>query len=228
MKIFSWMKSKLHGKDNTIKPEPESMSLMFPDDMMHQDNKQEISGCPDALLAIGTFGNNLKHSEEEEAEDEEEEQEEEVVDTSFLGEIEEFFDCFPEDEEITHELINDAILQRTTSAVHTKGEKYIPSNKRKTGFYKKSLSFLVKKALLCGGGFVPRPIVTPIFKHPFPDPKLDHSTMDKILRAMRRKKKYHQRQKYLHMSETDNEARGETSSGNNWVKTDSEYIVLEL
>ncbi|KAI3447230.1 hypothetical protein Pfo_003895 [Paulownia fortunei] len=260
MKIFSWMKSKLHGKDNTIKPEPESMSYHI----MHQPSKEEFSGCPSTLLAIGTFGNNLKDSEktnneeslpssEDHLENTTPEEFGEVkelrillnkhipLDSSFSGEsenydlsIEKFLDSLPEDEEIVNELISDAsenkdaLLQRTASAVHRRG-KDIPSDNRKNGMYRKSLSFLLKKALLCGGGFVPSPILNPILKDPSPDPKLDNSRMEKILRAMLRKKKYPQRQRYLDMPGTNNdEEQGEASNGNNWVKTDSEYIVLEL
>lgn len=108
------------------------------------------------------------------------------LDSSFSGEkhnlsVEELLDCLREDEKkIDESRINvlentDTHLQRTTTVVH-RGRKDIQSDNRKRGIGKKPLSFLIKKALLCRGGFVPAPIL----RDPLPYPKLDHSRMEKV------------------------------------------------
>ncbi|KAK4432788.1 hypothetical protein Salat_1041000 [Sesamum alatum] len=252
VQMFGWIKSKLHGKDNTIKPEPEQMSYHM---MQQFPSKEEISGCPSSLLAIGTFGNNLEGSEKTNvdeslpsSEDHQESttlQEFAEVDKELRllisGESENYnlsterlLDSLRDDEEIIVESMNedasedkDALLQRTTSGIN-KREKDIPKNNKKN-MYRKSVSFLLKKAVFCRGGFVPSPIISSILKDPFPDPKFDNSTKEKVLRAMLNKKKYPKRQKYLDKPETDRtEEQGKARNENKWDKTDSEYIVLEL
>ncbi|KAL0426767.1 UNVERIFIED_CONTAM: hypothetical protein Slati_2851500 [Sesamum latifolium] len=210
--MFGWIKSKLHGKDNTIKPEPEQMSYHM---MQQFPCKEEISGCSSSLLAIGTFGNNLKGSEKTNVEESLHSSEDHQENTTLqeFGEVEkelrslisgesENYNLSTErlldslrDEEIIVESMNDdasedkdALLQRTTSGIHWK-EKDIPKNNKKN-MYRKSLSFLLKKAVFCRGGFVPSPIISSILKDPFPDPKFDNSTKEKMLRAMLNKKKY--------------------------------------
>ncbi|KAL0337211.1 UNVERIFIED_CONTAM: hypothetical protein Scaly_1996200 [Sesamum calycinum] len=228
--------------------------------------KEEISGCPSSLLAIGTFGNNLKGSEktniEESLSSSEDHQESTTLEE--FGEVEEelrllisgesenynlstkrLLDSLQDEEIIVEPMKDDAegkeaLLQRTTSGIHWK-EKDIPKNNKKN-MYRKSLSFLLKKAVFCRGGFMPSPIISSILKDPFPDPKFDNSTKEKVkkfpvfsvyktqmLRAMLNKKKYPKRQKYLDMPETDRtEEQEKARNENKWDKTDSEYIVLEL
>lgn len=249
MKIFSWMRSKRYGANqanNNPSPQPKS----YHDHMMHQSCKEEFSDWPNGLLAIGTFGNNnLKHSDKLQDEDDQdkttttaqdlEEVDRELrlllnndhisVDSSFSGENEN--ENLSVDQLLDRLRDGDAGLKRNSSSVVERGRKDMKSDKRKRGIGKKSLCFLMKKILLCGGGFVAPP---PIIRDPLPDPKLDHSTMEKILRAMVHKKIYPQRptpKKYLEMGkresedEQDQEACNHTSK---WDKTDSEYIVLEI
>ncbi|XP_047947288.1 protein NEGATIVE GRAVITROPIC RESPONSE OF ROOTS-like [Salvia hispanica] len=120
----------------------------------------------------------------------------------------------------------DRRLERLGSLVE-RGGRDIKSDKRNRGIGKRSLSFLLKKALLCGGGFAAAP---PIIRDPLPDLKIDQSTMEKILRAMLHKKIYPQRpttpNKCLDMGEEEEE--DNTTHGSKWDKTDSEYIVLEI
>ncbi|KAH6797962.1 hypothetical protein C2S52_022516 [Perilla frutescens var. hirtella] len=135
--------------------------------------------------------------------------------------IEKILESLPEHGEIIcdEDAYNVLAVHRHSSGKDT------PSRSRKSSIYKKSISFLLKKAFVCGGGFTPSPIIAPILKDPFPDPNLDRSTMEKILKAMLRKKKPPQRQRYLDKSRTSkNEQEKEVTNANNWVKTDSEFV----
>lgn len=106
-------------------------------------------------------------------------------------------------------------------------------NKRALG--KKSVSFLFKK-FVCSSGFGPSPSLRDTFQE---------SRMEKLLRTMLTKKMYPQNcsrapsvkkyfedraaPKMIKDKEEDEEKRKKTShDGSNWVKTDSDYIVLEI
>ncbi|KAL7133285.1 hypothetical protein ABFS83_12G130300 [Erythranthe nasuta] len=234
MKIFSWMRSKVRGNDNTVKPEPQPT---MPCDTMRQEG--ESSGSSSTLLAIGTFGNNLKNSDTaniEESCNEDEDVDQELLrlllnkhvslDPSFSGHqsnnynptTEKFLDILEEEEE---EIIVDSITDasQVKDALLRRREKGAPSENRGKAMYKKSFSFLLKRALLCGGGFVHSPVISPVLKDPFTDLTLDHSRMEKILRTMLRKKKYPQRQRYLDMPGNDNdEDQGQTSNGETYLE----------
>ncbi|PIA43108.1 hypothetical protein AQUCO_02000509v1 [Aquilegia coerulea] len=96
---------------------------------------------------------------------------------------------------------------------------------------KKSITFLLKKIFVCHGGFGPSPSLS----DPIPE-----SRMEKVLRTLLHKKIYPQRpstgsvKKYLgdrHNSmskKDDDQIEEKRDSGAKWVKTDSEYIVLEI
>ncbi|KAL0410408.1 UNVERIFIED_CONTAM: hypothetical protein Slati_3630500 [Sesamum latifolium] len=220
---------------------------------MHQHCKEEFSDWPNGLLTIGTFGNNnLKHSDKcsqgplDSGQDHLEPKDLEEVDKELIRllnkhislysslsdesekhnlSVEKFLDCLKEDEKKADELMSenkDARLQRSTSLVQRAGKDIRLDNKTK-GISKKSLSFLLKKAFVCRGGFVPNPML----RDPLPDPKLDHSRMEKILRAMLHKKIYPQRptpktasKKYLDMAETDSDEEQceEASRRSKWSK----------
>ncbi|XP_072980294.1 protein NEGATIVE GRAVITROPIC RESPONSE OF ROOTS-like [Typha angustifolia] len=94
-----------------------------------------------------------------------------------------------------------------------------------------SLAILLKKILAWRGGFAPSPIS---LRDPIP-----HSRMDKILRTVLQKKIYPQTsasmstKKYLENKPTDkmkhhSKKEEKDEDGCKWVKTDSEYIVLEI
>ncbi|BAT80029.1 hypothetical protein VIGAN_02298900 [Vigna angularis var. angularis] len=128
------------------------------------------------------------------------------------------------------------------SIVFSRGKDYCLDHSSKRGVGKKSLSFLLKKMLACKSGFQP----TPLFK----DPLSTESRMEKILRAILHKKIYPQGScsttpfinKYLEatpISQFDDDEDNEdgddeeelatvSENGSKWVKTDSEYIVLEI
>ncbi|KAK1358526.1 Protein DEEPER ROOTING 1 [Heracleum sosnowskyi] len=104
------------------------------------------------------------------------------------------------------------------------------SNKKSIG--KKSVSFLLKKMFVCRSGFAP----TPSLRDTLPE-----SRMEKLLRTMLSKKIYHQNssrassmKKYIEdvqmpsMRKQDEIEDKSNDQKSKWVKTDSEYIVLEI
>ncbi|KAL4368827.1 hypothetical protein GQ457_05G035370 [Hibiscus cannabinus] len=115
-------------------------------------------------------------------------------------------------------------IDRTISAIIGKCKHICAENK------KKSISFLLKKMFVCGSGFSPTPSLRDT---------LQESTMEKVLRVMLRKKNRGQNtsrasstKKYLANQQTpsgQNNQRDETQERNNrWVKSDPDYIVLEI
>ncbi|XP_068661102.1 protein DEEPER ROOTING 1-like [Aristolochia californica] len=121
-------------------------------------------------------------------------------------------------------------LSRSTSVVKSKGKEVLQDHNNNV-IRQRSMSFLLKKLFACHGGFAPAPSL----RDPIPE-----SRMEKLLRAILHKKIYPQTsptsgKKYLgerysprtdsasHQSDQDKE-----NDGCKWVKTDSEYIVLEI
>ncbi|XP_039049578.1 protein NEGATIVE GRAVITROPIC RESPONSE OF ROOTS-like [Hibiscus syriacus] len=98
---------------------------------------------------------------------------------------------------------------------------------------KKSISFLLKKMFVCSSGFSPAPSLRDT---------LQESKMEKLLRVMLHKKIYNQNpsrasaiKKYLEDKQAPRKPNNEdetqqrkSEDGYKWVKTDSEYIVLEI
>ncbi|KAL5572331.1 hypothetical protein UlMin_021928 [Ulmus minor] len=123
-----------------------------------------------------------------------------------------------------------ASLQRSTSLVISRGNNNKDANcvdKSKNSIAKKSFSFLLKKIFACGSGF---PVPPP--PQLVPEPR-----MEKILRAIIHKKIYPQSsspslsaKKYLENKHNFNDDITEKAheGSSKWVKTDSEYIVLEI
>ncbi|KAL3532715.1 hypothetical protein ACH5RR_006236 [Cinchona calisaya] len=250
MKIFSWRQSKLHGNQRSNQPN------MLPDHLMHETYKEEFSDWPSGLLfAIGTFGNtnNLKDKENyysnfpgEECQCPSQEHPQEMShqevteqhsppDYDLVEESkhdlpqEKFFD-FPKNLEDERSSKRDLISDNLTS------EGKDNHLDKKKNISKKSLSFLLRKAFHCTG----KSKISLLLKDPLPEVKLEKSRLEKILRAILKKKIYPQsstpktpRKKCLaskHMSESDSEDEmiENTSEGSKWVKTDSDYIVLEI
>ncbi|KAJ6826937.1 uncharacterized protein M6B38_369780 [Iris pallida] len=94
---------------------------------------------------------------------------------------------------------------------------------------KKSLSLLLKKMFVCRSGFAPAPSLRD---------QLPESRMEKLLRVILHKNKYPQSsnkmtKKYLEKKPLEkigckDEIGEKEEDGCKWVKTDSEYIVLEI
>ncbi|GMI91733.1 DEEPER ROOTING 1 [Hibiscus trionum] len=118
-------------------------------------------------------------------------------------------------------------IDRTISVILDRCKHICAENK------KKSISFLLKKMFVCSSGFSPAPSLRDT---------LQESKMEKLLRVMLHKKIYNQNpsrasaiKKYLEDKQTprkqndENETQERKSEdGYKWVKTDSEYIVLEI
>ncbi|CAA7013639.1 unnamed protein product [Microthlaspi erraticum] len=93
---------------------------------------------------------------------------------------------------------------------------------------KKSLSFLLKKMFVCTSGFKTPPHLLDLSK----GDSLPNTRMEKMLRTILNKKIHPQRsnaiaKKYLENHKIIDEARSSVDA-NKWVKSDSEYIVLEM
>ncbi|CAI9773530.1 unnamed protein product [Fraxinus pennsylvanica] len=112
--------------------------------------------------------------------------------------------------------------------------KDVCENKKKITIGRKSVSFLLKKMFVCTGGLVPNPSLRDTFHE---------SRMEKVqqlLRTILTNKIYPQNssrassmKKYIDdrnslNAETEDEMRKKGRDGHKWVKTDSEYIVLEI
>ncbi|XP_020424620.1 uncharacterized protein LOC18770522 [Prunus persica] len=130
---------------------------------------------------------------------------------------------------------NGSRFQRSGNVVLSRGKDVCLENTN-TAIGKKSLSFLLKKVCVCRSGFAPA--AAPGLR----DPILE-SRMEKILKAILHKKIYPKSssastmsmKKYLEnghniaKSANDEEINiDKEDEGSKWVKTDSEYIVLEI
>ncbi|CAH1425314.1 unnamed protein product [Lactuca virosa] len=229
MKIFSWMQSKLNAKQVARKPNTVVASYH----MGQATLKEEFSDWPQSLLAIGTFGiSNLKADLERESSEEVGELiQEELI--SFLDvEESESVEESEAHEAPCEELVNrDICVQRNISGMSSRGMKGIFVD-NKNVIRKKSLTFLLKKFFTSRNRF--NHINDSLH------PTIDKSRMEKILRAVLNKKIHPQSSaskplpnKYLvsqdtsmddEISETEDDYEGSST----WVKTDSEYIVLEI
>ncbi|XP_017978194.1 PREDICTED: uncharacterized protein LOC18596248 [Theobroma cacao] len=123
-------------------------------------------------------------------------------------------------------------IDRTISVILGRCKDICAENKKKA-IGKKSISFLLKKMFVCASGFSPAPSLSDT---------LQESRMEKLLRVMLHKKIYSQNpsrassmKKYLEDKQTpkrqnnqDETRERKSEDGSKWVKTDSEYIVLEI
>lgn len=165
------MKSKIHGKDNTIKPEPQSQS-------------------PTSLLSIGTFGNKIEDSDTIETSADHDQLEEGLSErelrallnehaSNSSGESERFdlpmekmLESFP----VHREDDDDELVAEMEAGLVERAYSIGKDRKGKGSIYKKSILFLLRKAFVCGGGFAPPPIL----RDPFLDADLDRSRMEKV------------------------------------------------
>nr|ANJ86430.1 NGR [Lotus japonicus] len=109
--------------------------------------------------------------------------------------------------------------------------KDVCAEKSKKSIGKKSISFLLKKMFVCRSGFAPTPSLRDT---------LQESRMEKLLRTMLHKRIYTQNSsrassmkkcledKKLIRNRNEDEPEERKDEGCKWVKTDSEYIVLEI
>ncbi|WVZ23666.1 hypothetical protein V8G54_002210 [Vigna mungo] len=121
-------------------------------------------------------------------------------------------------------------IEKTLSVIIDKCKDICADNRKKT-IGKKSISFLLKKIFVCRSGFAPTPSLRDT---------LQESRMEKLLRTMLHKKIYTQNcsrtsfmakcieEKKMTRKRSDDESDERSGDGSKWVKTDSEYIVLEI
>ncbi|KAF9689805.1 hypothetical protein SADUNF_Sadunf01G0130800 [Salix dunnii] len=122
-------------------------------------------------------------------------------------------------------------IERTISVILGRCKDICENNKKKS-IGKKSISFLLKKIFVCRSGFAPQPSLRDT---------LQESRMEKLLRTVLLKrinpqttprassmKRYIENKRISKMEKQDDEKGKKTSDGSKWVKTDSEYIVLEI
>ncbi|KAK1263894.1 hypothetical protein QJS04_geneDACA013515 [Acorus gramineus] len=93
---------------------------------------------------------------------------------------------------------------------------------------RRTVSFLLKKVFACRSGFETVPAS-------LRDPTPPESRMERLMRALLHKKIYPQSsslrsggKKYLEGKATEDKTPRSSSDGSKWVRTDSEYIVLEI
>ncbi|KAK8664411.1 hypothetical protein V6N13_084203 [Hibiscus sabdariffa] len=124
-------------------------------------------------------------------------------------------------------------IDRTISVILGRCKDICGEDNKKKAIGKKSISFLLKKMFVCSSGFSPAPSLRDT---------LHESRMEKLLRVMLHKKIYTQNQnrasstkKYLEDKQSpkrqknpDETQERKSEDGGKWVKTDSEYIVLEI
>ncbi|KAK8584901.1 hypothetical protein V6N13_138844 [Hibiscus sabdariffa] len=143
------------------------------------------------------------------------------------------------DRRISHALSTDSgdksdqdDIDRTISVILGRCKDICAKNMKKS-IGKKSISFLLKKMFVCSTGFSPAPSLRDT---------MQESRMEKLLRVMLHKKIYNQNpcrasamKKYLEdkqaprrQNNEDEAQERKSEDGYKWVKTDSEYIVLEI
>ncbi|KAJ9183725.1 hypothetical protein P3X46_007537 [Hevea brasiliensis] len=246
MKIFGWMQNKLNGRHGTKQLNSISVNHLH----THQEPRnQEFSDWPHGLLAIGTFGNSNIKEDSNKANSVQENLSQDHLQQLTLEEVEKLHDevkslLLNDTESDTAKLALDKLLNGNPSSedekdCHLQGSTLTILGTGKgtcldntgSAMNKKSLSFLLKKMLVCRGGFTP----TPILRDQVPE-----SRMEKILRATFYKKIYPQNpsstsstKKYLENKHkprpvSEDGINHKDDKGSKWVKTDSEYIVLEI
>ncbi|KAK9274878.1 hypothetical protein L1049_022132 [Liquidambar formosana] len=231
--FLNWMQSKLNGKQGIKK----ASTISANHHMLQEPRKEEFSDWPQGLLAIGTFGNN----------DLKEDPERHNLQGNSSSSQDHLQDLTPEEvvklqkelklllhkqneysstaESATHNLPLDKFLNCPSSLEvdRTNSDAFADDFEQQR--------WSSPKMFVCRSGFAPAPSL----RDPLPE-----SRMEKILRAILHKKIYPQtssptvsKRKCLengHMpkSESEDEMNERANDGSKWVKTDSEYIVLEI
>ncbi|XP_022992360.1 uncharacterized protein LOC111488695 [Cucurbita maxima] len=211
MKFFSWMQTKLNGKQEEKKKNiPHTFSTS---QHKKQESREEFSDWPHGLLAIGTFGNNDIKDEQDIQEEEDPSSSEQIVDISpeEVGKLQKeltkllsrkpnaekqvadlpldrFLNCpssLEVDRRISNPLCSDSD-DKDEDIERTIGLiigkcKDIWADGKKKAIGKKSISFLLKKLFVCSNGFTPLP--PPSLRE-----TLQESRMEKLLRTILQKK----------------------------------------
>ncbi|KAJ0524251.1 hypothetical protein HanIR_Chr10g0502471 [Helianthus annuus] len=219
MKIFSWMQSKLNAKQVMKKGNTANNSIGG----QAATSKEEFRDWPQSLLSIGTFGITTLRTDPEESHPQTptpEQVQEEFI--SYLDTEEE------EDEEEESDPAFENRQAHLQCSMLSRGKDILVDNKNSV-VKKKSLTFLLRKI------FTSRNRLNRVVRDSLPDPTFDKSRMEKMLRAILNKKIHPQTctakptpNKYLLTKDISMDEDDDENEGSTWVKTDSEYIVLEI
>ncbi|XP_055960686.1 protein DEEPER ROOTING 1 [Mercurialis annua] len=246
--IFSWMQNKFNARLGTNKLNPISVhcKLILLSFAQFQKEpaarKEEFSDWPHELLAIGTFGSNHNAIKEENikpnfVQENQSQHHLEQLTPEEVQKIQNELNLLLHKQDGSTSVNGNSILEddeedcsRNNIVVGRSGRGLYVDNTNNNAINKKSFSILLKKMFVCRGGFAPTPS---------PRDQIPESRLEKILRAILHKKIYPQNpsssssssstaKKYLenkHNSDSDDE---DDNNRSKWVKTDSEYIVLEI
>ncbi|MCE3050116.1 hypothetical protein HAX54_046481, partial [Datura stramonium] len=129
-----------------------------------------------------------------------------------------------------YENLDEEEIDRTIRAIIGRCKDHVCKTNKKKVNGMKSVSFLLKKMFVCSSGFAP----TPSLRDTLPE-----SRMEKLLRTILSKKINPQSgsristKRYLEdrcapKEEAEEKKRDKTCDGSKWVKTDSDFIVLEI
>ncbi|KAH8505480.1 hypothetical protein H0E87_012641 [Populus deltoides] len=248
LQIVVWMQNKLYRRHDSKKPN--SISVDY--HIRQESRKEEFIDWPNELLAIGTFGNKsikeeFKHNHFSQNLPQELTPEEvgklqnelsillhkqggstdgaESETANFFNSQTSMEDDSTNSDGCSDESNNKDCCVQANTEVITSRRKDIWAD-TSAAINKKSLSFLLKKMFICGGGFSPAPSL----KNQVPE-----SRMEKILRAILHKKIYPQNpspksstKKYLENKQKLKSAEEDgidekADERSKWVKTDSEY-----
>ncbi|KAL9224646.1 hypothetical protein vseg_000663 [Gypsophila vaccaria] len=248
MQLFSWVQNKLSGNQSISKPP----HIIHP--CHKREHKEEFSDWPNGFLSIGTLFNKSVKDDSKDDHNDAKENDQKLTSDEVIQLQKELnalilstdLDCLS-----SFEAENDSGLssnaegrdqeetdeQNYTIVLNSSVKDVCFDSKNSNAIRKKSLSFILKKMFVCGGGFGPT--------YSLRDPTMlpPTSRMNKILRALLRKKIYPQthcpRNKSLESrqagrsnlnddDDNDDNFYLEGSDSSKWVKTDTEYIVLEI
>ncbi|XP_019710035.1 protein NEGATIVE GRAVITROPIC RESPONSE OF ROOTS-like [Elaeis guineensis] len=274
MRILSWVQNKFNAKQEKKRFDAGSSSARHAS--MPDVRKEEFNDWPQALLSIGTFGNNDLKEDPQRHELSENLDSSENLDASqdfpdfTMEEVRKLqkeltkllsrksksstkgpevveeeeranlplnrFLNFPSSLEVDRTASlrlqddldnNKGDLSPNTKIILNKAKDWLLDNRN--AMKEKTLTFLLKKIFVCRSGFSP----TPSLRDPMPE-----SRMEKILRTLLQKKIYPRSsasssmRKCLEERPVENvQAEKKEEKGEDrykWVKTDSEYIVLEI
>ncbi|KAJ4760221.1 hypothetical protein LUZ62_070596 [Rhynchospora pubera] len=242
--IFNWMFNKPHGRQEASRRGHSSPSLAC-HMSIPSSPEEEFIEWPESLLSIGTFGTNTSKEVKNGFTSDNKIVEQDLSDHTYevatlLKELEkmglergnlaeyQFMDCSTSLTDPNCEDYENIFNKH--KIVLSKGRDL--SNNTESALKKRSISFLLKKVFACRGGFAPVP--APGLRDPFSQPR-----MEKLLKSILRKKIYPQntapmptkylQKKYhekLSIEQTTTQEKGD--DGEKWVKTDSDFIVLEI
>ncbi|KMZ60471.1 hypothetical protein ZOSMA_59G00310 [Zostera marina] len=256
MKIFNWVKDKVINGRLSEKQKKNKKDKEISDDQLPAERcKEEMSDWTNGLLSIGTFGNNSGFTGDSQRYTSSETSgfsgftgDSQRYASSERSSCSQGLSNFTMEEvnklqkELTRQLNGNSNLGKNLEIEQiavVDDDDYIcqdtnlvsKSEDSTTKMKRKHLTFLLKKMFVCGGGFAK----VPGLKYPVPETR-----MEKLLRTILKMKMNSSASstsaKFLSVRKNNNNKKKNgmeemeeiTENGCRWVKTDSEYIVLEI